>query len=385
MDFELSPRSLELQRKAHAFADAVMRPQAARYDQSGEFPVEIFRRAFAEGLMNGDIPPEYGGAGWGVLDACVAVEELAWACAGMTTSMEVSSLAQAPIIQYGTPEQKEKWLRPFTQEFRLASFCASETGMGSDVANIQAEAVRDGDDYILNGTKFWITNGNYADVYSIITRTDKEGGHKGLSAFIVPADTPGISTGRPIDKMGHRASDTCAVFLKDVRVPSANRLGSEGDGFMIAMNSFNHTRPAVACLAIGIARRAMELCLQYSVKREAFGAPIAMYEGIQFMVADMAMDIEAARLLAHKAAWMMDEGKLDPKLASYAKAFAADTAMRITTDAVQIHGGFGYTKLYPVEKLMRDAKLIQIYEGTSQIQRLLIVRRLYKESMAGKG
>ncbi len=385
MDFELSESTLGLQRKAHAFADKVMRPQAARYDQSGEFPMEIFREAYAEGLMNGDIPPEYGGAGWGVLDACVAVEELSWACAGMTTSMEVSSLAQAPIIQYGSHEQKEKWLRPFTAEFRLASFCASETGMGSDVANIQAQAVRDGDDYVLNGTKFWITNGNYADLYSIIARTDPEGGHKGLSAFIVPADTPGITTGRPIDKMGHRASDTCAVFLKNVRVPAANRLGEEGDGFMIAMNSFNHTRPAVACLAIGIARRAMELCLAYTVKRQAFGMPIAMYEGIQFMVADMAMEIEASRLLAHKAAWMMDAGKLDPKLASYAKAFAADMAMRITTDAVQIHGGFGYTKLYPVEKLMRDAKLIQIYEGTSQIQRLLIVRRLYKESMAEEG
>ena len=245
--------------------------------------------------------------------------------------------------------------------------------------------MRDGDEYVLNGTKFWITNGNFANLYSVIARTDLDAGHKGLSAFVVPADTPGITTGRPIDKMGHRASDTCAVFFKDVRVPSANRLGEEGDGFMVAMNSFNHTRPAVACLAIGIARRALEVSLQYSKKRQAFGAPIAMYEAVQFMVADMAMEVEAARLLAHKAAWLMDEGKLDPKMASYAKAFAADAAMRITTDAVQIHGGFGYTKLYPVEKLMRDAKLIQIYEGTSQIQRLLIMRRLVRESMAQEG
>jgi alkylation response protein AidB-like acyl-CoA dehydrogenase len=330
--------------------------------------------------MNSKVPKIYKGPERSLLSECLVIEEMAAGCAGMTVSLYVNSLAQAPILIAGTKEQKERFLKPFAEKFMLGSFCCSEPGMGSDVAGIKTTAKKDGTSYILNGTKYWITNGGYADLFIIFAKTDEKSGQKGISAFVVEKGTTGLSAGIPIKKMGQRASNTTGVFLENVRVPEGNRLGKEGDGFKLAMQSFNITRPAIASIAVGVARAAMEYSIKYAKNREAFGSAISAFQAIQFMIADMYKDIEAARLLCLKAAYMEDQGMDNRVIASCAKAFSADMAMRVTTDAVQIHGGYGYTQDFPVEKLMRDAKVIQIYEGTSQIQRLIIARSLLEDS-----
>jgi acyl-CoA dehydrogenase len=261
----------------------------------------------------------------------------------------------------------------------MISFCLSEPAAGSDVAGIQLLAERDGDDYVLNGTKCWITNGGVADLYTVFATLDRSSRHKGICAFIVPSDAPGVTKGKKEDKMGQRASDTRVIHFDNVRVPAAQRLGQEGEGFKIAMRTLDRTRPPIGALATGIARRALEESVAYAKERKAFGFPIAGFQAVQFMLADMAKDVEAARLLTLQSAWMVDQGLRAAKVSSFAKCFATDIAMRVTTDAVQVFGGNGYTKEYPVEKLMRDAKLMQIYEGTNQIQRLVIARELLKE------
>ncbi|MEK6778172.1 MAG: acyl-CoA dehydrogenase family protein [Candidatus Deferrimicrobiota bacterium] len=374
--FDLTEEQVALQDMAHKFAANEIRPKAAEHDHAGTFPMEIFRKAFDLGLMTGFIPEALGGLGLGSLDACLIEEELAWGCAGIATSMTCNGLALTPILIAGTEDQKKEFVAPFAREFRYASFCLTEPGAGSDAGGIATTAKKDGDGYLLNGRKCFITNGTHASQYTVFASTDRSRGHKGLSVFVVPRSLPGVSPGKKEDKMGQRASDTSDVLFEDVRVPASNLLGKEGEGFKIAMKTLDFARPSVASMSVGVARAAFELAMQYSKERVQFGAPIAMNQAIHFLLADMAMDIEAARLLTLKSAWLLDQGRRSTKESSFAKAFAADLAMRVTTDAVQIFGGYGYMKDYPVEKLMRDAKLLQIYEGTSQIQRLVIAKEI---------
>jgi len=379
MDFSLSDEQLALQETARRFAQTEIAPIAPRYDQSGEFPRAVIQKAWELGLSSTVIPEEYGGVGLTVLDSCIVTEELSWGCSGITTSIMCNDLGLMPIILGGTEGQKKEWLDYAARDFRMISFCLSEPEAGSDVAGLQLLAEKDGDDYVLNGTKCWITNGGVADLYTVFATMDRSQRHKGICAFVVPSDAPGISPGKKEDKMGQRASDTRVVHFDNVRVPAAQRLGKEGEGFKIAMRTLDRTRPPIGALATGIARRALEEATAYAKERKAFGFPIAGFQAVQFLLADMAKDTEASRLLTYQSAWMVDQGLRASKFSSYAKCFSTDTAMRVTTDAVQVFGGNGYTKEYPVEKLMRDAKLMQIYEGTNQIQRLVIARELLKE------
>jgi acyl-CoA dehydrogenase len=374
VDFNLSDAQKELQNRARRFAQEYMIPHAHYYDKTGEFPRSIIKKCWDEGLMNLSIPKEYGGPGLGSIEQCITVEEMAAGCAGMTTSIYVNSLGAEPILVAGSPEQKEKYLRPLTEDLKFISFACSEPGMGSDVAGIQTRVKRDGDHYVLNGSKFWITNAPHADVYTVFASLNPSLRHKSLCAFIVDADTPGVKTGRPVEKMGHRASTTSSVMFRDARVPAENILGEEGEGFKIAMKTFAMTRPAIAAFATGLARAAMEFARDYTMKREAFGEKLSNFEAIQFKLADMYMKIEAARMMYLKAAWTADFVGDSTIPASAAKAFATDVAMEVASEAVQIHGGYGYIDQYPVEKLFRDAKLYQIYEGTSEVQRLILSR-----------
>jgi acyl-CoA dehydrogenase len=374
--FELTQEQVALQDMARKFAANEIRPKAVEYDHASKFPEDILEKAFGLGLMSGFIPEEYGGLGLSALDACIMDEELAWGCTGIATSLTCNGLALTPILVAGTDEQKKKFVAPFAEKLQYASFCLTEPGAGSDVGGIATTAKKEGDSYLLNGRKCFMTNASYASQYTVFASTDRSKGHKGLSAFVVPRSLPGVSVGKKEDKMGQRASDTADVLLEDVKVPAENLLGKEGEGFKIAMITLDYARPSVAAFAVGVARAAFELAMQYSKERVQFGVPIAMNQAIHFLLADMAMEIEAARLLTYKGAWLLDKGKRNTKESSFAKAFASDLAMRVTTDAVQIFGGYGYMRDYPVEKLMRDAKLLQIYEGTSQIQRMVIAKEI---------
>jgi len=378
MDFVLTDNQLALQETARRFAQDEIVPIAAEYDQSGEFPREVIQKAWELGLSSTCIPEDHGGVGLNSVDNCIITEELAWGCSGITTSIMCNDLGLMPIVLSGTDAQKKEWLGQCASDFKMISFCLSEPNAGSDVAGLQLQAEKDGDDYVLNGTKCWITNGGVADLYTVFATLDKGSRHKGIVAFICPSDLPGISKGKKEDKMGQRASDTRVIHFDNVRVPASLRLGQEGEGFKIAMKTLDRTRPPIGALATGIARRALDESVNYAKERKAFGFPISGFQAVQFMLADMAKDIEAARLLTFQSAWMVDHGLRASKHSSFAKCFATDTAMRVTTDAVQVFGGNGYTKEYPVEKLMRDAKLMQIYEGTNQIQRLVIARELLK-------
>jgi len=356
-----------------------IRPVAAKYDQSGEFPIELMKQAFELGFMSELIPEADGGLGMKVLDSCIITEQLAYGCSGIATSVMVNNLGLLPIILGGTEEQKKKYLPRCAEEFTLVAFGLTEPGAGSDAAAVSTTAVRDGDDYILNGTKRFITNAGYADIYTVLAVTDKSERYKGKTAFIVEKDMPGVSVGKKEDKMGQRASDTCEIIFENARIPAENIIGSEGDGFGIFMRTLDFSRPMIGASATGLAQSALEHAIQYAQERKQFGKPIASFQGIQFMLAEMARDIEAARLLTYQAAWRVDEGLKGSKQSSISKLFATDAAMRITTDAVQIYGGYGFIKEYPVEKLMRDAKILQIYEGTNQIQRVVIAREILKE------
>ncbi|MEW6433912.1 MAG: acyl-CoA dehydrogenase family protein [Myxococcota bacterium] len=378
MNFALTDDLKALQQTARKFARDVMRPKSAHYDEASEFPKDIIRQAAELGLMNLCIPAEQGGLELPHLAQVVIAEELAWGCSGMATSMIANDLANLPIILAGTREQKDRFLKPFTEGFRLASFGLTEPGAGSDVAGLRCTARREGDFYVLNGQKQWITNGEYADQYSVFCTTDPAKKHKGLMCLVVEGRPKGFTVGKHENKMGQRASNTVTLTFEDVKVPVANRIGQEGEGFMIAMATLDNSRPLTASIATGIARAAMEHAIDYAKQRQQFGKPIADFQAVQFMIADMAADIEAARLMTQKSAWLLDQGQRNTLESSYAKRFAADMAMKATTDAVQIFGGYGYSREYPVEKLMRDAKLIQIYEGTSQVQRIVIARELLK-------
>jgi len=376
LSFQLSREQEALRALARDFAKKEVRPVAAHYDRTGEVPWPVIRKAWEVGLLNIQVPEEFGGGGQGVLASCLMAEELAAGCAGISASIMINDLACYPIVAAGTPEQKERWLRPVCRDMRMACFCVTEPGVGSDVASMDTTARREGDCYILNGTKHFISNASIADYFVVFASTGRGLGHRGITAFVVERDAPGLTIGKKEDKMGQRAADTAAVMLEDVPVPVHNRLGEEGEGFKLIMGTFDRSRPGVAAAAVGVAREAMEQAVQYARTRKQFGAPIINHQAIMFMLADMQKDIDAARLLAWRAAWLADRGERNSREAAMAKAFAADTAMRVTTEAVQIFGGYGYSREYPVEKLMRDAKLLQIYEGTSQIQRLLIGKTL---------
>ncbi|MGZ3698401.1 MAG: acyl-CoA dehydrogenase family protein, partial [Bdellovibrionota bacterium] len=322
-----------------------------------------------------------GGMGLGVLEGCIITEELAYGCTGIATAMEANTLAAAPVMVAGNDEQKKEFLgKRLVEEGKFAAYCVTEPGAGSDVSGIRTTAKKVGNDYVINGSKMWITNASVADWYFVLAYTDPAAKHKGMSGFVLPANTPGITVGKKEWNLGQRASDTRGITFEDVKVPEKWRLGREGEGFKIAMGAFDHTRPAVSAGAVGLARRAMDEAIQYAQTRKTFGQPIAAYQAVSFMIADMAKDIEAARLLVHKSAWTIDQGQRNTKFAAFAKAFAADMVMRVTTDAVQVFGGYGYSEEYPVEKLMRDAKIYQIYEGTSQIQRLIIAKEIFERS-----
>jgi len=377
IDFSLTEEQVQIQELARKFAREEIIPKAAHHDQTGEFPREIVKKAWDIGLMNTHVPAEYGGAGLGVLDGCIITEEFAYGCTGIATAMEANGLAAAPVIVAGNEEQKKEFLGRLTREPLFAAYCVTEPGAGSDVVGIRTFAKRVGDDYVINGEKMWITNASVANWYFLLAYTDPSAKHRGMSGFIVPRETPGVTVGKKEKNLGQRASDTRGITFEDVKVPAKYLLGKEGDGFKIAMSAFDHTRPTVSSGAVGLARRAMDEAIKYATERSTFGQPIAKYQAVSFMIADMAKDVEAARLLVWQAAWAIDNGRRNTKLASFAKAFAADVAMRVTTDAVQVFGGYGYSQEYPVEKLMRDAKIYQIYEGTSQIQRLIIAKEIF--------
>lgn len=376
MDFTLSEEQKALQELAREFAQKEMRPVAAKYDQSHEFAYEVMEKAFQAGFLTGNIPDAYGGGGLSNLDLAVVSEELSAGCAGLFTSMMACSLATTPIVLFGTEEQKRKFLEPLSKKMSLASFCLTEREAGSDAGSVRTRAVRDGDDYVLNGSKCFITNGGVASLYTVFVSTAPSKGARGITAFVVPRDTPGITIGKVEDKMGQRASNTAEVLFEDVRVPAANILGRERYGFIIAMKTFDQTRSSVGAAAVGVARAAMEAAIAYAKTRKQFGKPIALYQAIQFKIAQMAIEIQAARHLVYHSAWLADRGLPNGAESAMAKAFASDTAFSAANEAIQIHGGYGYMKDFPVEKFLRDAKLFQIYEGTNEIQRLVIAHEV---------
>ncbi|HSS74636.1 MAG TPA: acyl-CoA dehydrogenase family protein [Gaiellaceae bacterium] len=378
LSFELTAEQRSLRELAHGFAEKEIRPRAAEYDENQTHPTDVIEQAHALGLMNLHVPRACGGPALGLLEGALIGEELYWGCAGIGTALTCNGLGAGPLIAAGTEEQQRQWLSPLLERPILCAFGLTEPDAGSDVARLQTTAVRKGGEYVLNGSKTFITGAGHAEWTVVFAKTDPDEGHRGISALVVPMQTPGVTIERHLEKMGQRATETSAFSLNDVVVPAANRLGEEGDGFKIAMQTIDGTRPGTASGAVGVARAAFEYACAYSKQRVTFGQLIATHQGVNFLIADMATKIEAARLLTHQAAWMLDHGwgRKATLYSSMAKRFAADTAMEVTTDAVQIFGGYGYMKEYPVEKLMRDAKLFQIYEGTSQIQRLVIAREV---------
>ena len=384
MDFMLTDEQKALQKKAREFAINEVLPVARKYDEAEEFPLPVIKKAWEEGLLNLGIPKEYGGPGFGLVNSCIVVEEISSACPGIATSVFDNNLGAEPIIIGGNEEQKNRILSELVNEFKLIAFATSEPGMGSDVAGMKCLAEKDGDEYILNGNKFWITNGGFADYITVFATVDPEKKHKGIATFIVDTKSEGVKLGKHIPKLGQRSSNTVSVGLKNVRIPKENVLARPGRGFVLGMQTFAHTRPAIGAFAVGCARSAMEFSIDYAQKRETFGRPIGNYQVIQEKIANMYKDIEAARLLTYKAAWEADQGMDNNLSSAIAKAFASDVAMNVTTEAVQIFGGYGYLRTYPVEKLFRDAKLYQIYEGTSEIQRIVIskfVMKRYEHAM----
>ncbi|MEW5853572.1 MAG: acyl-CoA dehydrogenase family protein [Myxococcota bacterium] len=377
MDFSLTEEQLQLQKTAHDFAEKVIRPKAAHHDETGEFPLEIIKKAWELGLVNCHIPQEYGGLGLKVIEEAIIAEEMSWGCTGISTAMTANTLAEAPVMVGGSEVVKKKYLGRMTEAPLMCSYAVTEPTAGSDVQGIKTTAKKVGNDYVINGQKMWITGAGHADWFFVLAYTDKAQGAKGMTGFVVDAKTPGITIGKKEQNMGQRASDTRGITFEDVKVPAENMVGAEGQGFRLAMAAFDHTRPLVAAAAVGLARAAMEHAIEYAKTRKTFGVPIAEHQGVSFMIADMASDTEAARLLTYRAAWEIDQGRRNTKFAAFAKRFAADNAMKVATDAVQVFGGNGFNKEYPVEKLMRDAKIFQIYEGTSQIQRLIIARELF--------
>lgn len=376
LDFELTEEQQALQQTARQFTKDKIVPVAAECDEESKYPKDVFDEAWKLGLCAPNIPDEYGGTGLSELEHVLITEELAYGCTGIQTSITANALAATPIMIAGTEAQKKKYLGMLTSEPCFAAYAITEPAAGSDAAGIQCKAKQVGDDWVLEGQKCFITNASWARWYIVFASVDTSKRHKGIMAFIVDRESAGLSIGKKEQKMGQRASDTATVILEEVVVPKDNVLAPAGQGFKVAMETFDRTRPDIAAGACGIMRRALDECCRYSLERKTFGTEIANHQAVQFMLADMAMNYEATRLMMLKAAWMIDRGEKGSIISAYSKAFGADAAMAAATNAVQIFGGNGYMRDYPVEKLMRDAKILQIYEGTSQIQRMVIAKNL---------
>ena len=377
LSFILTDEQQMLREMAHDFAVKEIAPVAAHYDETSEFPWPIVEKARELGLINTNVPEQYGGSGLSVLEECIVGEELAYGCSGISTALGINNLASIPLLLAGSEAQKQQWLGSLS-EGKMAAYAVTEPGAGSNVVGMSTTARKEGDHYVLNGSKTFISNASVADFFVVFAKTDKEAGHRGISAFVVPRESDGFSVSKHFDKLGQRASDTAEISFDEVAVPAANLLGKEGQGFYVAMGVFDFSRPTVAGGAIGVAKRAYDEARRYAAEREAFGQPIAQFQAINHRLADMAIHIDASRLLAWRAALQVDKGEANSMWSSMAKAFAADTAMQSCVEAVQVFGGYGYMKEYPVEKLMRDVKIYQIYEGTSQIQRNIIAREMYR-------
>ncbi len=375
VDLTLTDEQKDLRELAHSFAEKDIRKVAWDYDKDGTWPQDIVDKAWEIGLMNTHVAEEYGGPGLDYLSGCLIEEEMGWGCSGIGTSLMANGLAAAPVGLGGSEEIKKKYLGMLTEAPKLASFCLTEPDAGSDVSGMKTTAVKKGDKYVINGSKCFITNGGYADWFTVYAKTDKDAGHRGITAFVVPKDDT-VTVDKKEDKLGQRASNTATITFNETEVPADHLLGEENHGFKLAMMTLDRTRPGVSGLAVGIAQAAFEFAAEYSKERVQFGVPIAMHQAVAFMIADMATKIEASRLLVWQSAVLLDQGKRNTLAASHAKRFAADTAMEVTVDAVQVYGGYGFIKEYPVEKLMRDAKIMQLYEGTSQIQRLVIAKEI---------
>lgn len=386
LDFTLTPEQLSLQQKAREFALKEILPVAWYYDEKDETPLPVLRKAFDAGIMNADIPQAYGGQGLGLVESAILTEELAAACPGLATSIFDNSLGMEPLLLSGNESARKRYLPRIANDFKLICFATSEPVMGSDVAGIRCRAEADGDDFILNGTKYWITNGGLADYMTVFATVDPKRRHEGICAFLLEKDWPGVKVGRAIPKLGQRCSNTVALKFDNVRVPRENILAPPGKGFLLAMKTFGRTRPIIGAFGIGAARSAMEFAIDYARKRQAFGMPIVNFQTIQFKIAEMVQKVETARLLTWRAAWQADQGR-DPTLhASIAKCYATEAAFEVVDEALQIFGGYGYTKMYPVEKLLRDVRLLRIYEGTSEVQRVIIsglVMEQYQPVMPG--
>ena len=377
--FQLTEAQQMLQRMARDFTAKEIIPVAAEYDEKSKFPDDIFCKAFELGLVNLNIPEAYGGVGASALEDVLVAEEMGYGCTGISTSLGTNGLAALPIILAGSEAQKTYWLGERLMDNReYASYGVTEAAAGSNVAGIETRAEKKNGSYIINGAKTFITNASHAHFFCIFAKTDPGAGHRGMTCFVVDRDTPGVSVGKKFDKLGQRASDTAEIIFENVEVPAENLIGQEGQGFYIAMKVFDYSRPGVAAGAVGLQRRALEESVKYAKEREAFGVPIYQHQAVGHKIADMAINYEASRLLVWQAAWQLDSGTINPSLPAYAKAFAADMATKAAVDAVQVFGGYGYMKEYPVEKLLRDVKIFQIYEGTSEIQRNIIVRELFK-------
>jgi len=385
MNYYLTEEQMMIKDLCHKIGVEKIKPVREHYDETGEFPWDIIKLLAEADICGVYIPAAYGGLGGGVMEMVIATEELSRFCGGISLSFAATGLGTFPIILFGTEEQKKKYLPDIASGKKLGAFGLTEANAGSDAGGIQTTAVRDGDFFVLNGTKQWITNGGEAEIYTVVALTDKAKGSRGATAFIVEKGTPGFSFGKKENKMGIRASVTRELVFDNCRIHKDQVLGKEGMGFLVAMGTLDRTRPGVAAQALGIAQGALDEAVKYSRERVQFGKPISAFQGVQFMLADMAMKLEAARSLVYATAKMIDSGeKKFAKESAMCKCFASDVAMEVTTNAVQVLGGYGYMKEYPVEKMMRDAKITQIYEGTNQIQRTVIASNLIKEAAGGK-
>jgi acyl-CoA dehydrogenase len=372
LDFALSPEQVAIQQQARAFALKEILPVAAYYDESNRLPMDIMKKAFAAGLLNSGIPKQYGGRGLGLIEAVLITEEFSAACSGLATSLSDNGLGMEPIILSNKGALKKKYLTILAKEPKLICFATSEPTMGSDVAGMLCHAAKKGNDYILNGTKYWITNAGVADYMTVFATVDPKSQHKGICAFVVERQWKGVSSGQQIEKLGQRASNTAALNFKNVVVPKENVLAEPGEGFVLAMKTFSRTRPSIGAFAVGAARSAMEFAIDYVKKRQAFGMKLQNFEAIQFKIAEMYQKVETSRLLVWKSAWEADSG-MDPTIsASLAKFYATEAAFEIASEAMQVAGGYGYTRMFPFEKILRDIRLLMIYEGTSEIQRLIV-------------
>ncbi len=379
VSFALTEEQKMLQKMARDFTASEIIPVAADFDEHATFPEDIFHKARELGIVNMNIPAEYGGVGASPFEEVLVAEELGYGCTGISTSVSTNALGDLPILLAGTEKQKQYWLgERLVDKGEFVSYCVTEAGAGSNVVGIQTRAEKKGSSYLINGSKIFITNASHAHFFTVFAKTNPDAGHRGMTAFIIDRNAPGVKVGKKFDKMGQRASDTAEIVFENVEVPEENRIGEEGQGFYLAMKVFDYSRPGVAAAAVGLQRRALDESVKYAKQREAFGTPIYQHQAIGHKIADMAINYEASRLLTWQAAWQVEAGIVNSKVPAYAKAFAADMATKAAVDAVQVFGGYGFMKEYPVEKLLRDVKIFQIYEGTSEIQRNIIVRELFK-------